>query len=134
DGDDDVRPEDADAAAASPAHASPGEPVAAGGAKPASLRLRGGVVVRVEHAGNVVDIVEVAVDAADQHTKVRRPARLLIGSEHEPLMVMDGLGERDLLAVAGIIDPVAAVAEASRPERRAVHEGRHDEAGARTGD
>ena len=101
-----------------------------GGAKPAPFGLRGGVVVGIAHAGNGIDVVEVAIDAADQHAEVGGPAGLLVGRAHEFLVMVDGLGQRDFLAVAGIIDAVAAVGEPSRPQRRAMHEGGHDEARA----
>lgn len=94
----DIWPEGADAASPWHPHAVPRQSVAPSRPQSAPLDLRRAIVVRVQDFGNGVHVVKAQVHAPDQDPEVRSPARILMGGGHESLVMMDGLGQRHLLA------------------------------------
>ena len=130
---DHVGPEDRDALALGKVHAGPGDAVRSDRAALPSEDLGCAVVVGVQQVGAARGVVEIGVDRPDQLAELRGPARRLVGGAHEAGVVMDGLGDRHLGAVARVVEAEAAIREPPGPERRAMHEGRHDPACAGPG-
>ena len=100
----DIRPEGSDTPSAGHPNAVPSHSVASSRPEVAPFGLRRDIVVRVQDPGHGVHVVEVAIHAPNEDPEVRSPAGILMGGSHEPLVMMDGLGERHLLAVAGVVE------------------------------